>query len=1409
MVRSDAGADLTVIDGNQSGSVLNFDSDEMEGSVIEGFTIRNGDAYDGGGIYCCDSSPTISDCTITGNNSYHSGGGIYCYYHSSPTIANCTITDNIAIRGGGLYCSSDCFSMITNCTISGNMADDTGGGINVTGNSSITLTNCIVKNNSASSKGGGIYSFSNSSPTIENCTITENSAFYGGGIFSEWSSYAMTIRNCILWGDSASEGPEIGIGGKFDSIVTVGYSDVQGGEAAAYVEPDCTLSWLEGNLDLNPEFIGYGDCHLSTGSPCIDAGDPVPPYDDECFPPSLGAERNDMGAYGGHQACGWSGCRDHDGDGFFDAACGGADCYDSDPLFNPGTEEICDSIDWDCSGAPRDKDVDGDGHIDDDPRCMGDDCDDREPDTYPGAAEVCDGKDNDCDGTLPDGEEDEDADRWMICEGDCDDTAAEAHPGLIESSGSGNCHDGLDNDCDGLVDTDPECGPIRIPTDHSTIQAGIEAAADGDLVLVAPGTYVENIDFLGKDITVRSEAGAASTAIDGSQSGSVVTFLSGETEEAVIAGFTIRNGTGTFFPEDNAVYGGGICCRSSSPTITNCTVIDNHVGELWPSGGGIGCYYSSPKITNCLITRNSSSNSWEGSGGGVFFRYGLNPILENCRITKNSSENFGGGIMCAYSDMIVDGCTISENTGAKGGGIYCFICWDTPPTISNSTITNNIATDYGGGMGYYQSPVTIRNSTITGNSVVGEFTNARGGGIYCYSDSVLTMENCKVSGNSSAKYGGGIYCDGLCHPNISNCIINNNTAKEEGGGIYCTYSFSVITGCTIEGNSAENYGGGIYYHAVSHILTNCILWCDTAPEGAEIAIDSRRSILDVRYSDIQGGEAAVYVGSECTLNWQDGNIDLEPLFAGEWDYRLSLESLCIDAGDPDPAYNDACFPPSLGSERNDMGAYGGLGACGWCGDLDGDGHESVDCGGDDCFDTYAFAYPGAEEICDGFDTDCDGLVPEEEADHDEDGWKICRGDCDDEDGRINPGADEICGNGIDDDCDSLIDEPDCEMPFILEMDASYEAGHIYMYFSLGSSESSLWAGFLILTLPKVQVVPLWTIPMEVVYPPIEKPIAFPFPIVGWVAIYSGLYSEGGIQADVLAWVDTDTIQSNLPDTGIERCYDRSHVIPCPAPGEPFCGQDAQYVTNPMSFARNGDGTVTDNMTGLVWQRQDDNVKRSWDEAVEYCEDLILAEHTDWRLPDEYELQGIVDYGRKIPAIDTTYFPGTAASEYWSSSAFAYDLDFIWSVKFDFGSIRYGSKGSPGYVRCVRGESIDKSFTYNGDSTVTDNVTGLMWQLQSSVSKYTWEDALAYCEGLDLAGYSDWRLPDIKELKSIVDNTRYSPAIDLDYFPSTASFEYWSSSTFVAYYNELAWAVYFYHGDVHSHDKSLMYVRCLR
>ena len=167
----------------------------------------------------------------------------------------------------------------------------------------------------------------------------------------------------------------------------------------------------------------------------------------------------------------------------------------------------------------------------------------------------------------------------------------------------------------------------------------------------------------------------------------------------------------------------------------------------------------------------------------------------------------------------------------------------------------------------------------------------------------------------------------------------------------------------------------------------------------------------------------------------------------------------------------------------------------------------------------------------------------------------------------------------------------------------------------------------------------------------------------------------------------------LPDTGQHTCYDADgHVIDCPAPGEPFYGQDAQYQGAEPAYRDNGDGTVTDLNTGLMWMRAtadtdndgdiDSGDELDWQPACDYCDGLEYAGYSDWRLPDRRELMSIVDYGRDYPAINPVF--SCRSSYYWSSSTYAFRPAHAWGVDFISGRVDYYYKGNDYYVRCVRG-----------------------------------------------------------------------------------------------------------------------------
>ncbi|MHC4351248.1 MAG: C25 family cysteine peptidase [Planctomycetota bacterium] len=263
---SGAGQDTCVIDGGANGSCIWLQ--DVASGVIRGFTIRNGVADAGGGIFCGNSSPTIKACMLANNLALDKGGGLYSSRYSSPQALQCRFIDNSARHGGAVY-NRYCEMGLANCIFTGNSADH--GAALFNGESTVTIRNCTFSQNVARGTGGGIANF--------------------------WDS-ATRVSNCILWGD---KGAEIHLA---DGSVTVTYSDVQGGWPG------------EGNIDADPLFADpdNDDYHLKSQagrwerenhlrwvednvtSPCIDAGDPLSPAGDE---PEPNGRRINMGAYGG------------------------------------------------------------------------------------------------------------------------------------------------------------------------------------------------------------------------------------------------------------------------------------------------------------------------------------------------------------------------------------------------------------------------------------------------------------------------------------------------------------------------------------------------------------------------------------------------------------------------------------------------------------------------------------------------------------------------------------------------------------------------------------------------------------------------------------------------------------------------------------------------------------------------------------------------------------------------------------------------------------------------------------------------------------------------------------------------------------------------------------------------------
>ncbi len=310
---------------------------------------------------------------------------------------------------------------------------------------------------------------------------------------------------------------------------------------------------------------------------------------------------------------------------------------------------------------------------------------------------------------------------------------------------------------------------INVPGDYSTIQSAIDGATNGDVITVAEGTYRENIDFRGKEITLRStDPGntdlVAKTVIDGGNKGTVVTFSSGEGRNAVLSGFTITGGNGTrkqytINSYDGSRlnfdrrYGGGIMIAGgSSPTITYNNVTGNQLknvsSKVLAVGGGIAVLdNSSPLIENNMITDNYS----EAYGGGIAIWYRSNPVLKNNIINSNRAGDIGGGIMIAM------------------------MC---KPEIANNTIQGNRSANWSGGIYIAHMSEAI----ITGNTVM-QNTAIAGAGLFIRRAEAVIVRNNEIKDNKASGNGGAIYMDNKADASVTGNLISGNVAKS-GGGIW-------------------------------------------------------------------------------------------------------------------------------------------------------------------------------------------------------------------------------------------------------------------------------------------------------------------------------------------------------------------------------------------------------------------------------------------------------------------------------------------------------------------------------------------------------------------------------------------------------------------------------------------------
>jgi hypothetical protein len=724
----------------------------------------------------------------------------------------------------------------------GDTPDFRGGGVTCIG-ASPTLRNLIIQDNSALYAGGGICCRTGSNPAISDIQILDNDAeFYGGGIFCQDS--APEIKYNKVYGNVTLDNGGIGGGiACWQSDPLIDSNCIQDNEANAF--GGGIGCWYASPVIVN-NLLWSNHCHEDGGGlVCLHS---TPTLTNNTFYANS-ANSEGGGIYCLDEAAPvitntilWN-----------DTAPTGPEIYGTHPVVT-----FCDVQ----GGWP------GASNIDVDPAFVNAEL----GDFHLQESSPCVDAGNDLAPELP----------VLDFEGEMRIYYDHVDLGMDEYGISGTVH--------------------LVPVQYAKIQDAIDTAASGDLILVAPGTYLENIDFNGKDLIIRSDQDGnlgthdidpENTVIDGGQPasylrGSVVIFDHGESSGAVLEGFTITNGQGT---KANSVYCGlGIFCEASAPRILNNIITENRTYSSDRSGGGLYCGSgAAPWVENNIFTNNRVSR-----GGAISCGDSAPLILDNF-IEGNHATSQGGGIYCsAGSSGVIRGCIIRTSTSGSGISLV-----GSSTVIENNTIEDHIDGGISCGNG---TTSVVRYNLIRNNT-----TEFKGGGISCFNSSPV-FENNIISGNHTkalAQYlgGGGIFCQNSSAV-IAGNVIYDNTSDDSGGGICFEWGGSpVLTNNTVVSNSALQNGGGLICDRdVDITCTNTIFWGNDAPQGPEIALMdyyASPSTLTISYSDVEGGLGSVWVHPNCTLIPGAGLINEDPLFAdlSQGNFHLTVFSPCINAGD--------------------------------------------------------------------------------------------------------------------------------------------------------------------------------------------------------------------------------------------------------------------------------------------------------------------------------------------------------------------------------------------------------------------------------------------------------------------------------------------------------------------------------
>jgi predicted outer membrane repeat protein len=684
----------TIIDGNKQGSVVTSPSGTKETTRIDGFTIRNGQAIRGGGMYNYQSSPTVNNCTFSNNSASTYGGGMYNDFWTSPTVNNCTFRNNSAYDGGGGMGNAAYTSpTLTNCTFTNNSARRGGGG-GMYSNGSPTITNCTFSGNSASN-GGGMYG---GSLTVENCTFSGNSASNGGGMYGS----SLTVENCTFSGNSAKYGG----GGMYNN--------------GSQTITNCTFSGnsasdgggMHNQYSSNPMVI---NCIFSRNTANSDGGGM---YNSDYSRPNVNNctfSGNSANKYGGGMynyfftrpdvnTCTFSGnSADKYGGGIYNE-------YYSGPTVNNCT-------------FTANQAYDGGGIYD---------CNYSSP-----TLTDCNFSDNTA--SSPDG-------------GGGGMYNYRSYPTVT------NCTLTTNQAYDGGGMYNDESGPTINNCTFSANSANSDGGGMYNEYYSSPNvnncTFNANsansgggmYNYDSSSPTVNNCTFTDNTAASPDRGGGGM--YNGEESNPTVEGCTFSGNSAEW------VGGGMYNYYYSSPTITNCTFSNNSAG--W-SGGMDNSYDSNPTVKGCIFSDNLAIYSGGGMGnwdvgnptvkgctftgnsalygGGMINGQAINATLANCTFLRNSAIKRGGAMVNSESDPTLINCKFCNNSALwSGGGLYNY---DGHTEVSNCILTGNYS-ELGGGIHCFGSGSVLTNCTLSRNYAL------QGNALACDSLTYNTPSNLQV-----------------------------------------------------------------------------------------------------------------------------------------------------------------------------------------------------------------------------------------------------------------------------------------------------------------------------------------------------------------------------------------------------------------------------------------------------------------------------------------------------------------------------------------------------------------------------------------------------------------------------------------------------------------------------------------